>query len=488
MRKFKLYNKLTTDDIDIKASIPGIGRIAMDKIITAWYESGNAPPKIRKNIPKKDEDLLKKQLSDCIKIKGGEISNTSRIIHLGMIYINQTKEGKKKFLSILAKDFDINLENLSKIIRQFQEAKNDKEKILYELELRDALVPPRVTLLRQFITLPDGFIFLKDMRRELLPLISSFPRLKKLDKDIKNLLITYFDINLLDLKEITWNSPAILLEKLMEYEAVHEIHSWKNLKYRLHTNHRIFAFTHYKMPNEPLVFLEVALVDGLANNISDIVDEDSPEIDSKKADTAIFYSISSTQKGLAGISFGNFLIKRVVKVLSEELPNIKHFATLSPIPKFKEWFNNNFTNNDIGLFTENEIKIILRLSKKSDVKEGLIKILNSKWYNNQITSEAIKRPLMRLCTHYLLNAKKKQKVYDPVANFHLTNGAKIQQINWLANISPKGLKQSAGIMVNYKYELSKIATNHELFLSKGKIVASRDVRSWLSKPKSWLKK
>ncbi len=463
-------------------SIVGISGQTINKIINVWNESGNSALKIRPDLPKSDEEILRNLLEDCVNARGGEISVKSKIIHLGIIYINLTDKGKSKFLRILARDFDINTNLLNEKINTLKTSKGENERINAELELSKALVPPRVKILRQLVTLPNGFLFLKDMRRDLIPLISTMPRLRKLDADIKDLLVTYFDINLLDLKEITWNSPAILLEKLMEYEAVHEIFSWNDLKHRLQTNRKIFAFFHNKMPHDPLIFIEIALVHGIPNNIQVLLDRNIPPHDPSIADSAIFYSISSTQKGLKGISFGSFLIKRVVKELSAEFSNLKKFSTLSPIPKFTEWLKNLPSKNYVELITESEIKNLQKFAKSKQIKNILLGILDTKWNENKDLSNELQKPLMRLCAHYLINVKKRNNIaFDPVAHFHLMNGAKMQRINWLGDTSEKGLKQSAGIMVNYYYKLNKIIANHENYFNEGKVCSSKEARSCLKK-------
>ncbi len=198
---------------------------------------------------------------------------------------------------------------------------------------------PRSVILRQFTALPDGFHFLVNMRSDLLPQIGKDAKLRGLEYDLKSILSTWFDVGLLDLVEITWNSPAALLEKLIEYEAVHRVVSWDDLKNRLDADRRVFAFFHPKMPLEPLIFVHVALVEGMSDNVQHLLDEKTPVFDIDKADTAIFYSISNAQKGLAGISFGNFLIKRVVSLLTNEMKQLKTFATLSPVPGFRAWLD-----------------------------------------------------------------------------------------------------------------------------------------------------
>jgi malonyl-CoA decarboxylase len=452
-------------------AIAGTSEKMIRNIIKAWTETGKEFPEIRPNLPKKDKEILVKLISDCIKEKGGEISRQAKIISVALIYLNLSLHGKERFLEMLAHDFDVDIEILDENIHKLKDAVNDEELINAEILLRDSLIPPRVKLMRQLITLPNGLIFLKDMRSDLLS-IKSAPRLKKLSDDLKALLITYFDVNLLDLQEITWNSPAVLLERLMEYEAVHEISSWKALKHRLQTDHRVFAFTHYRMPNDPLIFVEVALVKGLADNIIKLIDVKVKAGDPNKMDTAIFYSISSTQKGLEGISFGNFLIKRVVKKLSAEYPNLKTFATLSPIPQFRNWLTIYLQKGNDPMFKQNEEERICALPGNKNPAIKLLDILNKKdWHLNEEIVDCIKKPLMRLCLHYLSNAKRGKSIfaYDPVANFHLSNGAKIEKIHWLADSSKKGMAQSAGIMLNYHYRPDKIELNHENYMSNGSI-------------------
>ena len=469
-------------DLETDSSLAGISQETIRNIIKIWKESGDKLAIIKPDFTLKDKELLLKLFSECIKEEGGEISRLAKVVHLAIIYINLSLKGKKKYLELLAHNFDVDIDDIDKNIKSLKTAGDEAGRIAAEHLLRDALVPPRIIFLRQLINLPNGFIFLKDMRRDLLPMIKTAPRLKKLSDDIKGLLITYFDVNLLDLKEITWNSSAALLERLAENEAVHKISSWKDLKHRLQTDHRVFAFFHYKMPEEPLIFVEVALVNGMSDNIQNLIDIHVKAGDPYKADTAIFYSISSTQRGLEGISIGNFLIKRVVKRLSTEFHNIKTFATLSPIPLFRLWLNTYMLKEGHNHFKPEEEKTICKISGNKNPNKGLLEILDAgKWYKNKESAEYLKKPLLRLCTHFLFTVKKGNgiRTFDPVANFHLSNGAKIEHIHWLADISKKGIAQSAGIMVNYHYRLDKIEINHENYMRHGKIHVSSEVRSLL---------
>ncbi len=439
--------------------------------------------RVRSDVPEEDERHLIKQISGCIFGKGGEISSKSRADQLRKTYLHLSEEGRKKFLRLLAKEFDGNISVLEDKIKIMQSAKNDIEKIKAELQLREALVPPRVKFLKLLSTLPNGLQFLINMRTDLLSLATKDPFLIKLDTDLKNLLLSWFDLNLLDLTEITWDSPAALLERLIDYEAVHEIRSWSDMKHRLRPDRRCFAFFHHKVPAEPLIFIEVALTHGLSDNIQNLLDESAPPVDPQNADTVIFYSISNTQKGLAGISLGNFLIKQVIEKLSSELKNIKHFTTLSPIARFREWLEKYLSEEDITILATKESEVIKKITGTNRFEEGIHKLQDSEWYTDRKISDSLKAPLMKLCVHYLLKEKRGQDAYDPVANFHFANGARIERINWLADISKKGIEQSMSMMVNYYYELSSIAENRENYITYGKIATSKEVKKLLKNKK-----
>lgn len=464
---------------DLNDYVSGISKKTAAKIMNAWYDSGKKPHKITPDIPEKDIKQLVKQIDSCIKGESGDISKQAGVIHLATIYIQATETGKQNFLKTLASEFDIDLKFVTKKIRELNQIKNGEENVVdAEIQLVKYLTPPRVIFLKQLLDLPNGFIFLKDMREDILRFKKNNPRLKKLDLDIKTILKSYFDINLLELNEISWNSPASVLERLIQYEAVHEIKSWKHLKHRLLASHRMFGFFHPIMPNDPIIFVEVAFVKGLANNIQKLIELEYDPEDAEQADTAIFYSISSTQKGLRGINFGNFLIKQVVKEVGSVLPNIKNFATLSPIPMFRFWLMKYLSEGGDCFCIEEEIVKIINLSNKTDINDALIELVTENdWFTDDNTTEILKKPLLRLCLYYLTKVKRNDKIkaYDPVANFHLSNGAKIDQLNWLGDISEKGFDQSFGIMVNYKYKLTKITVNHEKYMTEGKIYVSKIV-------------
>lgn len=465
--------------------LKNIRKRAVVGILRAWKEVEDVARdvigrEIRPSLPKEDMDALQELMQDCLNPKGGDISARAHSAELGNIYRSLNATGKPRFLKLLAEQFDMDHSKIEPLIERHAKLKKPLEKSDWEAELREALITPRSQILRQFTALPDGFKFLVDMRADLLPLLKNDVALKGLETELKHVLSSWFDVGLLDLVEISWEkSPAALLEKLIQYEAVHEIHSWNDLKNRLDKDRKIYAFFHSKMPLEPLIFVQVAFVKGLAGNIQELLDIESPTESIAEADTAIFYSISNAQSGLTGISFGNFLIKRVVSELSLQFENIKNFATLSPVPTFRKWLNPLLAKGDESVLTNEEKKAILQLAGKGNAAEKLGELLNTPWHKDAEQVDVLRPILKRLCAHYLMKEKRGNKPLDPVANFHLFNGARLERINWLGDTSDKGFKQSSGLMVNYYYKLSDIDDNHEDFVTDAKIVASRQVRGYL---------
>jgi len=254
---------------------------------------------------------------------------------------------------------------------------------------------------------------------------------------------------------------------------VHEIRSWTDLKNRLEADRRCFGYFHPRMPEEPLIFVEVALVRGMSDDVQSLLDESAPVGDPIAADTAIFYSISNCQRGLAGISLGDFLIKRVVDNLAAELPHVRTYATLSPIPGFRTWLDQRIVEEGSDLLTANEQKALQQLpSELAGLGLGIL-LGRPRWYADEKLAPALRVPLLRLCARYLsLEKSAKGRALDPVAHFHLTNGARMERLNWLADLSPKGIQQSAGIMINYLYRLAEIEDNHEAYTGEGRIAAS----------------
>jgi malonyl-CoA decarboxylase len=437
----------------------------------------------RPDLPDNDREALREQMQACLATRGGEVSARARAAALGHVYLALNQAGRRRFLETLASDFDVDSKAIDAAVDHLRAAVGDKARHKAEAELRRALEAPRVKLLTQFNALPEGVKFLVDMRAELLRIKSHHPALSGLEQDLKELLTTWFDIDFLELRRITWNTAsAALLEKLIAYEAVHAIESWDDLKNRLDSDRRCFAYFHPRMRDEPLIFVEVALVNGLADNIQALLDESAPVTDPRAADTAIFYSISNAQRGLAGISFGNFLIKRVADALSAEFKGLKTFATLSPIPGFMGWLERRLAEGEPKLLTARERKALnAAVGRAAGAKATLKSLLASAdWLDDATQSAAMRDPLTRLCVRYVAEERAPGgRALDPVAHFHLSNGASIERLNWKADLSSKGRQQSAGMMLNYLYDLGRVEDNHEAYTSEGRVKLSSALRALL---------
>ena len=451
-------------------------------LIGAWRGiagGGETMPLVREGVlGPKDVDRLHGLFTECLEARGGEVSARARAAALGRLYLSLNDDGKRAFLQVLANGFAADEAALEKAMTAVREAAGDpvaRQKA--ERRLRQAMTPPRQKLLTQFTALPQGVKFLVDMRADALRFRKEAPELAIVDADLEDLFVAWFDVGFLELQRITWSSPAALLEKLIAYEAVHAIESWDDLRNRLDADRRCYAFFHPRMPLEPLIFVEVALVKGIAGNVQALLDQASPVMDPAEADTAIFYSISNTQTGLRGISFGNFLIKRVVDDLTRELPHLKQFSTLSPIPGFRKWLDETVAQGAPDLVTA-EAREKLREALGQRFSKGMLPGLlkDHAWADNAVLAEALRPVLMRLCARYLLKAQDRGKPRDPVARFHLSNGASVHRLNWLGDRSKNGFRQSAGIMVNYLYRLDEIDQNHERFVRDGAVASSSEVR------------
>ena len=438
---------------------------------------------VRSDLPPEDSERIERQITVCLEGRGGEVSARARAADLGRTYLSLDATGRKRFLKLLAR-FGVDDLILDEAAQALLAAPDLIGRAAASRWLQTALVAPRMNLLRQFSALPNGVKFLVDMRAELREIKGDDAELAALDADLKQLLSSWFDIGLLNLQRITWNAPAALLEKLADYEAVHAIRSWQDLKHRLDSmDRRFYAFFHPNMAEEPLIFVEVALVEGLADNIQELLDVGETGKAEKSADTAIFYSISNAQRGLSGISFGGFLIKRVLDDVTRELPAIKTAATLSPMPGFRKWLEGLIEADDKSVFTAVEHRALKGvISGRPDDGESISALLVSPWQRDKKVVEALRQPLTRLGATYLLTARNSfDEPSDPVARFHLSNGARIERLNFLADSSQQGMQQSYGMMVNYRYKPGDIEANHEAFKGAKRIVASSAVKSLLSR-------
>ena len=321
-----------------------------------------------------------------------------------------------------------------------------------EVLYRRATVSPRRRLLQRFSAHPDGIPFLVNLRAEMQPQLKADKRLLALDVEMEYMFSTWFDVGFLELRRISWDSPASLVEKLIKYEAVHDIRSWGDVKNRLDSDRRCYGFFHPRLPGEPLIFVEVALINEIAPSITPLLDEAAAPADLDRATTAIFYSISNTQAGLRGVSFGDSLIKRVVECLHEEFPRLKTFATLSPIPGLRAWLGKHAPAELLQAW-----EAAPDLAEKSPPRVAL-----KQW-----------------AARYLAQELQDGKPLDAVARFHLGNGARIERLNWAADPSAKGFKQSYGLMVNYLYDLKKLDRNRSA-LAQGKIPVAPAIKDLLA--------
>ena len=301
---------------------------------------------VRPDLPVEDHDLIRRQIDGCLSDSGGAALARARAANLGGVYLGLNKEGRSNFLQLLARDYGVDQKTLQDAVEKWLDSTKRPAEVtdtnradLAAVEaLRTTLLSPRIQLLTRFNELPEGVKFLVDMRAELISLKGQDAELRAFDREFQGLLASWFDVGFLELRRITWDAPAALLERLAGHEAVHAIRSWQDIKHRLAaSDRRCYAFIHPQMPNDPLIFVWVALTQGLSDNIQVLLKIENSEVDLEKADTAVFYSISATQPGLDGVGFGSFLIKRVVDRLSRDHKQLKVFSTLSPIPGFRNW-------------------------------------------------------------------------------------------------------------------------------------------------------
>ena len=457
---------------------------SLKQLRQAWVDVGQTARSkitgaIRPELPPDDYHLVRRRIDACLLGTGGTVSAHSRAVELGRVYLDLNLEGRRNFIRLLATDYGVDTVELRNVVDDWTQLSSnpdlESDRLNAEELIRKTLRSPRIRLLTQFNDLPEGIKFLVDMRSELRSMKGKDPHLNAFDREFKSLLESWFDIGFLKLRRITWDAPAALLESLANYEAVHPIRSWRDIKHRLAASDRhCYAFIHPQMPNEPLIFVWVALTHGIPNNVQNLLSVQGAEVDLGEADTAVFYSISATQSGLDGVGLGNFLIKRVVDRLSRDYKQIKVYSTLSPIPGFARWLQGLATtqgNNNSAV-----ADAIATISDRDDLSRIFT---NRSWIRDTAAVEQAREPLMLLCAHYLLETKRGISALDPVANFHLSNGASIERLNWMADTSKNGQQQSVGLMVNYRYRLKDIESNHEAYHTDGKIICTKAVSGLL---------
>ena len=367
-------------------------------------------------------------------------------------YASASPAHRRDLWLLMSERFVADPEQVKAAQQKYAAAVGTPDEAAAEVLYRRATVSPRRRLLQRFSAHPDGIPFLVNLRAEMQPQLKADKRLLALDVEMEYMFSTWFDVGFLELRRISWDSPASLVEKLIKYEAVHDIRSWGDVKNRLDSDRRCYGFFHPRLPGEPLIFVEVALINEIAPSITPLLDEAAAPADLDRATTAIFYSISNTQAGLRGVSFGDSLIKRVVECLHEEFPRLKTFATLSPIPGLRAWLGKHAPAELLQAW-----EAAPDLAEKSPPRVAL-----KQW-----------------AARYLAQELQDGKPLDAVARFHLGNGARVERLNWAADPSPKGLKQSYGLMVNYLYDLKKLDRNRSA-LAQGKIPVAPAIKDLLA--------
>jgi malonyl-CoA decarboxylase len=389
-------------------------------------------------------------LCDALLSESGEYTSTALAREALESYQKLSARSREEFFDALAQDYSPSPEAVVRTAAAYQ-ANPSAENLM---RLEESVEPARRELFRRLNMAPGGTAALVEMRSSLLKELRRKTEWRVIDADLLHLLREWFNRGFLRLERIDWRTSAIVLEKLIQYEAVHAIQGWRDLRRRLEADRRCFAFFHPQLPDEPIIFIEVALTRSMSAHIQPLIDVAAP-VNPAHIDCAMFYSITNCQEGLRGISFGNLLIKQVAEELKREFPHLRRFATLSPIPGFRAWLER-------------------KRAEKPKELAPLAKLDEPDWHVAEV-SDALQRMLLRLCAYYLLNAKQNNEPLDPVARFHLGNGAALERVNWMADISEQGMKRSAGLMVNYVYGLNEVERNHERYFREQAIAASPQV-------------
>ena len=399
----------------------------------------------------------------------GEASGTALAREI-LFDFQELKTGERiAFFEALARIFGPDRERLIKACAAYASEPADAA----AAEVLEASEPRRQELVRRLNLAPGATGALVAMREQLLDALPLRRDLAPVDHDFAHLLSSWFNRGFLVLRRIDWSSPANVLEKIIRYEAVHEIHDWDDLRARIDSpDRRCYAFFHPAMVDEPLIFVEVALTPEIPDAIGPILSRGRTPLNPREATTAAFYSISNTQRGLTGVTFGSFLLKHVVEEISRELPNLSTFVTLSPVPGFMEWLREERAKPDSAALEPADLPALAILDEPG-------------WHADAHKITELKPVLGTLAAHYFLAARTKRgRPIDPVARFHLGNGARLERINLMADFSEKALTQSAGIMVNYQYVLADIEKNHEAYAEAGEVVTSAAVKRALRAEKA----
>jgi malonyl-CoA decarboxylase len=401
--------------------------------------------------------------------QGGEASQTVLAQRIIEQYKAKDPAQQLAFFQMLTSEFAPDPNAVQRAVEEYARAVNPPS----PAALAAAVEAPRQELFRRINTGPTGTAALVTMRGHLLRFLPNHPELSVVDADFKHLFRSWFNRGFLRLERIDWRTPARILEKLIHYESLHEINGWPDLRRRLEADRRCFAFFHPALVNEPIIFVEAALTRGLARNLEPLLDLSAPVLPAERADTAVFYSINNCLDGLRGIPFGNFLIKQVVDELGGELPGVKSYCTLSPLPHFAQALH---ANEDANGFTPERLSRLVadlagdlsREAGHSEPVEAFFRLLRNPVEHREVLSVSLRR----LALAYLTQLRANGKPCDPVAWFHFSNGARLESVDPFANLRPYGLRESFGVMANYRYVPNELEENHERFVRGGKMRVS----------------
>ncbi|WP_046867395.1 malonyl-CoA decarboxylase [Microvirga massiliensis] len=440
---------------DMLGSIAERGRYLLDHPATRPVSD-----RIRRTGSAKPVETIE-TLSRSLLSGRGEASGVALARQVLDFYASLPVEERIAFFRLLARDFGPDQQRLRDAWSDYDKTPTPKNL----QRLLRAVEPPRQELFRRLNLAPGGTGALVTMRQDLLEHGGNDADLASVDDDLVHLLYSWFNRGFLMMRRITWSSPADILERIIRYEAVHTIQDWDDLRRRVQPpDRRCYAFFHPSLFDEPLIFVEVALTKDIPSSIQEILADGRKVLAAEQATTAVFYSISNCQPGLRGISFGNFLIKQVVEDLSRDLPSLKTFVTLSPAPGFGRWLERIAEDpTEFGLEGLDTAPLAL--------------LENPDWHRDTTVAEQLWPLLMSLAAAYYLRAKTKSgQPLDPVARFHLGNGARLERLNWLGDTSAKGVREAAGLMVNYLYDLNTIEANHEAYANQGMVAAAHAIQ------------
>ena len=388
----------------------------------------------------------------------GEVSGSRLAAEALDAYQALDVRGRLAFFDLLVKEFSPDPQEVGRAGDAYRREPSPENLA----RLQRVVEPPRQELFRRLNLAPNGTRILVEMRSQVLRELDRNARLKPISADLAHLFASWFNRGFLVLRRIDWRTSAVILEKLIQYEAVHQIQGWHDLRRRLEADRRCYAFFHPALPDEPIIFIEVALTREMSDNVQVLLDPNSAVFDTALAEWAIFYSITNCQEGLRGVPFGSFLIKQVVEDVSKDFPRIRKFATVSPVPGLRRWL-------------AEKAEALSRSPKLAPFARALAKLDDPQWTQDESLEAELQRYLAPLCAYYLLRAKLGLEPLDSVARFHLKNGARLERINWLGDTSAAGLQRSAGFSANYVYKLPDVERNHELYVREHKIRASREL-------------